>query len=284
MIADIRLSSLYRTWRVRLLAAGIENPSLDLDLICSDTLKVSRSWLHCHWDDSLSLSDIYEVELRVSRRERREPLHYILGYCPFWGRLFSVRKGCLIPRPETEFLLEAALDGFSSGLAVDWGTGSGCLAGSLLKEIPSSYAVAVDSSPMAIDIAYENLSCLGVLDRCLLWHCHDPKDIPVSYGSVDLIVSNPPYIPSGDVPNLMEDVSKFEPIMALDGGGDGLDPYRMLLPWAENVLRPGGRLWVEFGGDAQVEPLRELTPQRLSIIGVRKDLSGISRLIGWSRV
>ncbi|NCC96010.1 MAG: peptide chain release factor N(5)-glutamine methyltransferase [Synergistales bacterium] len=284
MTADTRLSSLYRSWRGRLLASGIDNPSLDLDLICSETLGVSRSWLHCHGDSSLFPGDISDIELKVSRRETREPLHYILGSCPFWGRPFSVRRGCLIPRPETEFLLEAALECFSGGLALDWGTGSGCLAGSLLKEVQRSYAVAVDSSPLAIDIAHENLSRLRVLDRCLLWHCHDPNAIPVSSGSVDLVLSNPPYIPSDDVPSLMEDVSGFEPVMALDGGKDGLDPYRVLLPWAEKALKPGGRIWVEFGGESQVEPLREMTPEGLSVIEMRRDLSGIPRLMGWCRV
>lgn len=284
MNVETRLSSLYRIWLRRLLAAGIENPSLDLDLICSDTLGVSRSWLHCHDDEPLDVADVSDIELKVSRREKKEPLHYILGTCPFWGFSFAVRRGCLIPRPETEFLLEAALEGFAGGLVVDWGTGSGCLVGSILKEAPSSQAVAVDASPLAIEIAHENLSCLGVMDRCLLWHCREPQSIPVSNGSVDLIVSNPPYVPSGEVPGLMEDVTGFEPLIALDGGEDGLDPYRSLLPWAKDVLRPGGMLWVEFGGEAQVELLREMTPRELSVMEMRKDLSGIPRVIGWSRV
>lgn len=279
-----RLSALRKAWREKLSIAKTDNPSLDLDLICMDVLGVSRSWIHCHEDVILSLDRIHSVDEKVRRRANREPLHYILGRCPFWGRFFSVRKGCLIPRPETEFLVEAALEGFSSGIAVDWGTGSGCLAGTLLMEVPSSTVIAVDSCPEAIDIAYGNLSDLGVLDRCLLWHCSDPLAIPVEMGSVDLIVSNPPYIPSSSIPGLMDEVLRYEPITALDGGDDGLDPYRALLPWASMALRPGGRLWVEFEGEAQVEPLLNLTPEDLSVMEIRRDLSGIPRLIGWCRV
>ncbi|SMG43827.1 peptide chain release factor N(5)-glutamine methyltransferase [Dethiosulfovibrio salsuginis] len=283
-MTDKKLSSLSRAWRGRLESAGVDNPGLDVDLICMEVLGVSRTWLHCHGDMELRPDDKKRVDEKVSRRERREPLHYILGKCPFWKSSFSVGEGCLIPRPETEFLLEAALEGFSSGLAVDWGTGSGCLAGSLLMEVPCASVVAVDRSPAAIDIAYRNLSDLGVLDRALLWHCSDPKDIPIKRGSVDLIVSNPPYIPTSSLSGLMDEVVGYEPLAALDGGDDGLDPYRALLPWAEVVLRPGGRLWVEFGGEEQVKPLLELTPQGLSVMEIRKDLALIPRLIGWCRV
>lgn len=283
MTEDRSISSLIKLWRARLHEVGVDNPSLDVDRICMDVLGVTRSWLHCHDDKVLTQGELDSMEERLRRRELREPLHYILGKCPFWGSSFSVKKGCLIPRPETEFLLEAALEAFSSGLAVDWGTGSGCIAGSLLLEVPGGSVVAVDRSASAIEIAYKNLASMGVLDRCLLWHCSDPGSIPVKPGSVDLVVSNPPYIPSGAIPDLMEEVL-FEPKEALDGGDDGLDPYRVLLPWAEGVLRPGGRVWVEFGGEDQVEPLLEMAPKGLSVMEIRKDLSGIPRLIGWCRV
>ncbi|PIE54135.1 MAG: protein-(glutamine-N5) methyltransferase, release factor-specific [Dethiosulfovibrio peptidovorans] len=282
MADDRSLAVLRRRIEAELADAGIPRSSLDADLICTTVLGVSRSWLHCHGDEILSGEVIEVIERAGSRRSSREPLHYILGECPFCEHRFAVGAGCLIPRPETEFLVAAALETFDRGTFVDWGTGSGCIAGSILAARPESSALAVDRSPRALSVAWSNMRRLKVADRCLLWHCAVPERIPLN--RCDMIVSNPPYIPTGDLDGLMDDVVRYEPTSALDGGEDGLDPYRVLLPWAEKVLRPGGWLWVEFGGKDQEPILSAIGSPGLSLQAVRPDLSGEPRLMGWRRV
>lgn len=281
---SLSLKDLRRLFIADLSEAGVDNPDLDVDLMLAYFMDVDRSWIHCHGDFSVEGAILDSLSEAVLRRKSREPLHYILGRCPFWGKHLSVRSGSLIPRPETEFLVEAALNDFDGGTFVDWGTGSGCIACAILSDRPEAFCIAVDSEASAIEVAYGNLRREGILNRCLLWHGSTPESIPVASGTVDLIVSNPPYIPSKDVPSLMPEVSRYEPRSALDGGPDGLDPYRMLLPWAERVLRPGGLLWVEFGGADQVRSLTGMTPSGLSLLDVRDDLSGVPRLMGWRRV
>ncbi len=283
-MTDRSIGYLRRLGEGKLSDAGIPSPSLDWDLICMAVMSVDRAWVHCHGDYEVSHEEMDAISLMVSRRASREPLHYVIGSCPFWGMDFSVAKGCLVPRPETEFLVEGALENFDGGFMVDWGTGSGCIAGAVLTEREEARGIAVDSSSRAIEIAYGNLKSLGLLERCLLWHCFDPWKIPVETGAVDLIISNPPYIASAVVGRLMPEVSLYEPSDALDGGRDGLDPYRALLPWASKALKSGGRLWVEFGGADQVDPLIAMAPMELKLEDVREDLSGIPRLMSWRRV
>ncbi|EFC92076.1 modification methylase, HemK family [Dethiosulfovibrio peptidovorans DSM 11002] len=281
---SLPLKDLRRLFIADLSETGVDNPDLDVDLILSHFMGVSRSWIHCHGEFPFEGATLDLMKEAVFRRKGREPLHYILGSCPFWGKTLSVRSGTLIPRPETEFLVEVALNYFDGGTFVDWGTGSGCITCAILSDRPDASCIAVDSEASAIEVAYGNLRREGFLNRCLLWHGSTPESIPVASGTVDLIVSNPPYIPSEDVPSLMPEVARYEPRSALDGGRDGLDPYRMLLPWAKRTLRPGGLLWVEFGGADQVRPLEEMAPSGMSLLEVRNDLSGIPRLMGWRRV
>lgn len=268
----------------RLSLSGIDYPETDVDYFLSHIKNKDRSWIHAHGDESLSDSEVELFLCWISRREAREPLHYILGRCPFWDFDVNVGHGCLIPRPETEFLVEAALETFSGGLFADWGTGTGCISIALLKERANSFAWAVEKNPLSLVTAYRNFREQGLLSRCHLWHSRTPTDIPLKADCLDLIISNPPYIPELLVPDLMPEVSCHEPRLALDGGSDGLDPYRMLLPWGKRTLKRGGWLWTEIGGDDQVAPLMDLTPEGLFLEKIIPDLSGITRVLGWRRV
>jgi release factor glutamine methyltransferase len=219
------------------------------------------------WDQARWLADGREtapagfaahLEAWVARRARREPVAYITGRREFYGRTFLVSPAVLIPRPDTETLVEAALaclDRMAAGaLVADVGTGSGCLAVTLAAERPSIRVVATDISAAALDVARENARCLRVSDRIQF------REGPLLAGAatpVDLIVSNPPYVREVERETLPADVVAFEPHGALFAGADGLDVIRLLADEASRSLSPGGRLAVEIGHD-QADAVRAL--------------------------
>jgi release factor glutamine methyltransferase len=184
----------------------------------------------------------------VERRCRREPLAYIRGTAPFWDVELVVRPGVLIPRPETEILVEAVL-ARAGGTAtarriLDLGVGSGCIVLTLLRLMPAARAVGVDLSPVALACAAENAGRLGVASRLTLVG-GDWTEAPA--GPYDLIVGNPPYVAEDDLLGLQPEVRGFEPRLALSGGADGLDPHRAILPLAARSLAPEGLLALEHG-------------------------------------
>lgn len=213
----------------------------------------------------------------VERRKLREPLQYILGHANFYGREFFVHPGVFIPRPETELLVEAALERpFENFL--DWGTGSGCIAATLLCERGQSrlFGVAAEKNPLSVLRAWQNFKHLGVLPQIFLWHSQTPEDIPIKPHSLDLVISNPPYIKTGDIPSLMPEV-QHEPKLALDGGTDGFHHYRILIKNSARWLKPRGRLIVEIGfGQAE---FFERGFDGFSLGYIRKDYSGIERVV-----
>lgn len=218
----------------------------------------------------------------IRRRERREPTSYIMGSKEFWGLDFEVSSDVLIPRPETEFLVEEALECSRTlaalthrPLVIDVGTGSGCVAVALANEIVSAQIIATDISAAALDVARRNAIRHGVADRVHFVR----TDFLAGIGRpADLIVSNPPYVPYAHAAGLSPEVRDFEPHVALFGGTDGLEKQRTLLGQAVRRLRPGGHLLVEFG-DGQEEALRDLIAnwRSLRIVRVRSDLQGIPR-------
>lgn len=233
--------------------AGCDSPALDAELLLGEVLGWTRARVLAHPEASLPLGQEAAFRRLVARRVRREPLAYMLGQRAFWGMDLKVRPGVLIPRPETELLVERALvwalerGGRAwSGTVVDVGTGSGAVAVALARELPWARIWATDASPEALWVAQENARQQGVAHR--IRFAQGDWLTPVG-GPVDCIVSNPPYVPSGELDRLAPEIARYEPRAALDGGPDGLAAYRRLLPQAARALSPGGALFLEVGHD-----------------------------------
>ena len=194
------------------------------------------------------------IEALISRRENGEPLQYILGTADFCGRDFSVGPGVLIPRNDTAALIDGVRKIFArddSFTFMDWGTGSGCIAITLLLEFPESCGYMLDISTEALKYARENLERYGLTDRAdIITEAVSPE--------LDLLISNPPYIPSGEISGLMREVRDYEPHSALDGGDDGMKYYREVIALALGRLRPGGYLVLEAGDMRQAVELEGL--------------------------
>jgi len=214
----------------------------------------------------------------VARRARREPLQYILGSQEFMRLEFAVTPAVLIPRHDTEVLVtEAVRRAGEANRILDIGVGSGCIAVSLAKALPRAEVMGVEASPEALALAEKNAEAHGV--RVTLFE--GSLFEPFSGQRFDLIVSNPPYIPTADLEALQPEVRDFEPRQALDGGTDGLDFYRLIIPAATDYLNPGGWLLFEvgIGQTKSVQALFELTG-KFSDLFTAKDPNGIERVVG----
>ncbi len=271
--------------------AGIDpsEAAVDADLLARTVLGWDRARLLASLNDPLppDLQPAYADLVR--RRERREPAAYIVGQREFWGRPFEVDPAVLVPRPETELLVEEALARLASRVAAllvpapgghslliaDVGTGSGCLAVTLALEIPRSRVVATDTSPAALDVARRNASRHEVADRIDFLETSLLAEADTRF---DLIVSNPPYVPASEMHALPPEVQEYEPRQALFGGEDGLDVIRALLLQAESRLREGGLLIFEFGFGQEdgVKRAIRLRPA-FDEVTIRRDLQGIPR-------
>ena len=227
----------------------------------------------------LSPGALRRLEGLLARRLAREPLQYVLGRAWFWGRAFAVGPGVLIPRPETEVLVEVCLQEVGgTGRVLDVGTGSGCIAVTLALERPGCRVLAVDRDVRALAAARENVRRHGVASRVAL-ACMDLVAGVRPGIAADLVVANLPYVPSSALPGLQPEVRDFEPASALDGGGDGLALIRRLVPAAVRCLAAGGLLALEIGADQgpAVEALLARTPG-LSRVEIRRDLAGRRRV------
>ncbi|WP_027713750.1 peptide chain release factor N(5)-glutamine methyltransferase [Desulfuromonas sp. TF] len=257
---------------------GIEGGRLDAELLLSDALILDRVGLYLNYDRPLTTVELTFFRQQVGRRARREPLQYILGRAEFWSLPFVVNPAVLIPRPDTEILVEEALKRASvEANILDVGTGSGAIAVALAHELPGAAVEGVDISPAALEVAAENARRNGVDGRVRLGEA-DLARLPE--GPFDLIVSNPPYIPSDELAALMPEVRDFEPRLALDGGGDGLESYRLLARHAPSRLHSGGWLLLETGA-GQAPAVRELLAEAgLLDVFSRDDYAGIPRVVG----
>jgi release factor glutamine methyltransferase len=231
--------------------AGIDRDeaALDTEVLARHVLGWDRARLIASWREPAPAGFIEDFARLVARRAAREPVSYITARREFWGLEFEVTPDVLIPRPETELVVEAALR-FSREVrlpacVIDVGTGSGCIAIALARELPLSRVVATDVSPAALAVARRNAARLGVEHRLTLI---DGDLLEGTPEAADLIVSNPPYVPAADAPTLQPEVGRYEPPVALFGGdGDGLDVVRHLLAGASTRVAPGGCLIIEFG-------------------------------------
>jgi release factor glutamine methyltransferase len=225
----------------------------------------------------------HHFEALVSRRATREPVAYLLGTREFYGRPFIVQPGVLIPRPETELLVEVALkriEATGARLIADVGAGSGCVAITLALEHPGLSIIATDRSPEALVIARANAVALGVA-TAIDWRETDL--LTGVAGPLNLIVSNPPYVPERDRDSLSSDVRDFEPSLALFAGDDGLDVVRRLIPHAISRLRPGGALVMEVGAGQQSAVTALLEHASFASIDWHADLQGIPRVVAAGR-
>ncbi|HWE98553.1 MAG TPA: peptide chain release factor N(5)-glutamine methyltransferase, partial [Caulobacteraceae bacterium] len=233
-------------------------PVIDARLLVEAAAEASRTDIIADPHRVLSDAQAATLDDYVARRERREPVSHILGRKGFWKIMLAVNSHVLTPRPDTETVVERALRHLPEDRAVsvlDLGVGSGAILLSILAERPAAKGLGVDVSEEALAVARENAANLGLAGRTVLLR----GDWTTGLGdaSFDLVVSNPPYIPSGDIAGLEPEVRDHEPRLALDGGPDGLDAYRLLAPEIMRVLKPGGRFAVEIGHDqsAAVEAL-----------------------------
>ena len=274
----------------RLGRAGIRQSEarLDAEALARRLLGWDRARFLASRGDEAPVGFPEHYDRLIRRRERREPTPYITGSKEFWGLDFEVSSDVLIPRPETEFLVEEALACWRAlpsdvhrPFIVDVGTGSGCVAVALAHEILSARIVATDISPSALDVARRNAERHGVAERI---HFVQTDFLAGIQDSADLIVSNPPYVPRAHAAGLSPEVREFEPHVALFGGPDGLEKQQMLLGQAAERLAPSGYLLVEFG-DGQEDALRALTTRwpSLRIVRVRNDLQDIPRTMVLTR-
>jgi release factor glutamine methyltransferase len=237
---------------------GIPNPRLEADLLLADVLNLPRIKLYSQWDRPLEPFEVSKYREVIVKRVQGWPLAYLTGKKSFLSWEFQVNPSVLIPRPETELLVEAVCDWAKNReiVGADAGTGSGVIAIALAKLLPQSTWYATDISPAALAVADTNAKNLGVDSRLRLVEGDWLEPLLASSVKLDIVVSNPPYIPSSEIASLQPEVRK-EPVLALDGGDDGLDYYRRLFPQATQLLNDGGLIAVEHGHN-QRRPLEEL--------------------------
>jgi release factor glutamine methyltransferase len=257
---------------------GVENARLEAEWLLCATLALDRVGLYLNFDKPLSDTELALFRGKVARRARREPLQYILGTQEFMGLEFDVTPAVLIPRLDTEVLVEEALKlAAPSGRILDIGVGSGCIAVALARSLPQAEVCGVEKSSESISLAARNAEKHGVTVTLFEGSLFEP----FAGQRFNLIVSNPPYIPTADLEYLQPEVREFEPRGALDGGVDGLDFYRLIIPAACDHLATGGWLLFEIG-IGQAEQVLEMFKKTGSFgeLFTTKDHAGIERVVG----
>jgi release factor glutamine methyltransferase len=277
---DANISSFLNWSQSQLAEAGVLSPRIDSEIILAHTLNLSRADLWTQDKRILSESEIKIVKKYMERRLNREPISLIVGHQEFWSLDFVVDENVLTPRPETELLVEIALNCIISPptKVLDLGTGSGALAVTMAKEVSDCKISAIDIDPKALSIAKENATRHGVVDQ-IEFICADLRTSNWS-GCFSMILSNPPYIKSAEIQKIMPEVRNFEPEKALDGGITGLDFYQAIIPMAIDRLEENGFLILEIGHD-QADEVKALL-NNLSCyqnIEVIQDYSGYDRVI-----
>lgn len=255
--------------------SGVDNPSLDAWYLLQMVCKIERSYYYLHEEDEITGEAQREYEIAVRKRAERIPLQYIIGEQEFMGLTFKVNSNVLIPRQDTETLVEEALKVCKRGMRVlDLCTGSGCIIISLMKNAAGMQGTASDCSKQALLVAKENGKA-HELD--IEWVRSDLFDN--INGTYDLIVSNPPYIKTADIGTLMPEVRDFEPFDALDGHADGLYFYREIIAQAHEYLNPDGYLYLEIGCDQGEEVSELMRTAGFTDVEVIKDLAHLDRVV-----
>lgn len=268
-------AALYRMGEDKLRYAGIEEASLDARLLLEEVCGTDRNTLLVHGDKEVTEEQRECYVNYITQRCRHIPLQHILGYQEFMGLRFAVSPAVLIPRQDTETLVEEVMRFLHDGMHIlDMCTGSGCILLSLLKYSNDCVGVGCDLSADALKVAAENAAALGIEAEFLQSNLFEEIK-----GRFEVIVSNPPYIKSGSIKELMEEVREHDPMMALDGGGDGLFFYRKIVASARDYLYPGGMLFFEIGCDQADEVSGLMQDAGYKDITVCKDLAGLNRVV-----
>jgi release factor glutamine methyltransferase len=268
---------LLQTTAAYLADKGVDSPRLDAELLLAATLDLDRVGLYVNFERPLNADELTDYRHKVRRRADREPVQYILGETEFWSLPFVVSPAVLIPRGDTEVLIEEALMRLGpQNHLLDVGTGSGALAVALAHEVADLTVTALDCSTAALAVAADNARRHAVENRvrCVTG---DLQQLPA--GPFDVVVSNPPYVPTPEWETLMPEVRDYEPRLALDGGADGLDAYRQLAVQARHVLAPGGWLLVEVGLDQSQDVRALFRAAGLIEVTARNDYAGIPRVV-----
>ena len=267
----------------RLAAAGVDSPRLSAELILGHVLAVRREYLLTHPERALHETEYRAAMELLRRRNQGEPVAYLLGRREFYGREFLVNEHTLIPRPETELLVDLALEGqdhAAPGLIVDLGVGSGCILLTLLRELPGRTGLGADISAPALAVAGENAARLGVAGRCALMLADMTTPVFKKH-SLRLLISNPPYISPNDYATLSREVAAYEPQTALLSPHNGLHHLAALEELGRESLAPGGVLLLEMGSDqGQSGPaLFNRAPRFWDSVEMHCDLAGLPRII-----
>ena len=267
---------------------GIENPRLNVELLLGHVLNMNRVQLYLNFEKPLSLSELNQFRTFLQRRVKHEPIQYITGETEFYSLKFKVNRHTLIPRAETEILVEKIIEVCNKNFVqqakiavLDIGTGSGNIAVSIAKNVLTTCILGIDVNPEAVKLANENAQIHGVQDR-IQFRVADLFDDNFFFkltNKIDIVVSNPPYISQGEFETLPIEVKKFEPYIALDGGKDGLSFYSRLLQISKNILKSNGIIGFEIGHDKGKQIKDLALHYGFKDIVIVDDLNGIERVI-----
>lgn len=259
---------------------GLAQPGREARAMLAFLLERDDAWVLAHPEAGVDSRRATVFQRWLDRRAAGEPFHHLTGACPFWGRLFAVTPDVLVPRPETELVVTRALDLHlpAAPRVLDVGTGSGCLAVTLALELPGSAVTATDVSLAALAVARRNVAALGARVALVAADLTSP----VASG-FDLVVANLPYLASAEIELLTPEVRDHDPRSALDGGPDGLDQVRRLLPQLPAILAPGAHALLELGAEQAAELARGPLPEGLAPAGVERDLGGVERVLALRR-
>ena len=252
------VSEVRRELTDRFRSSGVESPEVNAEWLLASLLNCSRTELALRLDETIPDSQLEHLNTQAARRAKREPLQHILGTACFCGLEFQVTPAVLVPRPETEELIELAFEAAKTmpcPVIYDFGTGSGCIAVTLAKRLAKAKVIASDISDEALRLAKANAEQHEVIKR-VEFRRADSSALAAGE-QVQLIVSNPPYIPTSEISALEPEVRDYDPRLALDGGRDGLEFYRMLARLGQVALTPGGSLIAEFG-DGQEDEIESI--------------------------
>lgn len=290
---DMTLNTLYRHIKTRLQEFGIDTFALDARILICHAMQYTHEEFVLHGDDIVSHDHIQCIDNFVIQRLAGRPVAKIIGYKEFYGRNFKTTNDTLDPRPDSETLIDTVLTRLRSHnhqtdalRILDLGTGTGCLLLTLLAELPNALGVAVDQSAAALSVARENAQMLGLVselesgfgieDRVTFVQSDWLTQIT---GMFDVIISNPPYIPQGDIAGLAIDVREFDPYAALSGGADGLDPYRIIIPQLQKFLVPNGLAAFELGMGQADDVADMLRQSGFADVETSHDLARIGRVV-----